>query len=144
LRESARGALIVFFLFGLICCTSGGDKLRFHFDHGARYPDLQVSVLSWTPKEIVFRIKSQFIDGVLYHFILDGGQPISQKWFPTFSRYHTRSLTYYVTLEAKRGFEFRAGKTYTLCIGRQSLEEANIRQPYYRCLVDETFVLPAE
>jgi hypothetical protein len=144
MRKSTTGTPIVLFLVGLVSCASGGGEIGLRFDHGARYPDLQISVLSWTPKEIVFRIQSQFIDGVLYHFILDDGQPISGKWSPTFSRYHDRSLTYYVTLEANRGSEFRAGKTYRLCMGRKSPEDVRTRQSYYRCLVDEAFILPAE
>jgi hypothetical protein len=124
-------------ILALISCTTGKGRSNMHFYHGAKAPDLYISVENHTSQEIEFKINIKFDQKHLYYLILDGDEPISEGWFPT----GVQTEHFMVKMKPKKGFEFLPGKTYRLCIGEESPEYVYVHSSNYRCIVDYEFVL---
>jgi hypothetical protein len=131
----------------MICCApyteksySGSKKL--HFYHGPKLQDILISIVSHTPEEIEFRIKTAPSGEYLYHFILDEEETrVSEGWFPT--QLSTAEPEHYtVKMKAKKGLTFKPGKKYRLCVGSENPDAVFYRTNYYKCLIDYEFEIP--
>jgi len=137
--------LFCFIIFISLFCVSCGPKKvktgKIELYHGIRPPEGFITVLSFSPREIEFRIRVKFKDRKLYHIIADEeGNFIAEGWYRTSI---DSTGIYYIKMKVKKGFKFQPGKKYRLCIGKQNPELMDLFTSKYRCLVDYEFVLPS-
>lgn len=128
----------------MISCASYMDRYhkgsrKIHFYHGQKLQDRFVSVLDFSPKEIEFKIQRGPQAEYLYHVILDEEEVrISEGWFPA---YKVRAEHYTIRMKAKKGFSFKPGKKYRLCVGTSNPDLVYYSTNNYKCYVDFEFVL---
>jgi hypothetical protein len=125
---------------GLAACaaTSPHSSAGMNYFHGKNVPPEFFQVVSHTATEITFEVRVRFRESKLYHLVLDGNAPLAEGWFPTIKG---DEQFYRVTLKAKPGVEFVAGKPYRLCIGDQNPELVSVHSTNYRCTADYEFTL---
>jgi ABC-type oligopeptide transport system substrate-binding subunit len=136
LIAAAACALVV----GLAACaaTSSHSSANMTYYHGKNIPSEFFRVVAHTATEITFEVRVKFRESQLYHLVLDGNMPLAEGWFPTIK---DDQQSYQVTLKAKPGVEFAAGKLYRLCIGDQNPELVSVHSTNYRCTADYEFKL---
>jgi hypothetical protein len=123
---------------GLVSCAAPHSSASVHYYHGKNVPPEFFRVVGHTATEITFEIRVRFRESQLYHLVLEGDLPLAEGWFPTIKG---DQQSYTVTLKAKPGVAFVAGKTYRLCIGDQNPELVSVHSSNYRCTADYEFKL---
>jgi len=131
--------LCLLFIYGLISCAAEKVKPKMTYYHGLKPFDLCFTIVDYTAEEIEFKIRINFNSLFMYHLILEGNEPLAEGWYSTLQN---AEEGYRVKIKAKRGVVFQPRKTYRLCIGSGSPEEAARYRNSYRCLAEYEFVLP--
>ena len=145
LKRLLFASLILIFFLSMISCTSYMDKYyqgskKAHFYHGQKLQDRFVSILSYTPEKIEFKIRRGPRSKYFYHITVDEEEErISEGWFPA---YKVQGEHYTLKTKAKKGYSFQLGKKYRLCVGFSNPDLVYIYSNNYKCFVDYEFVLP--
>jgi len=138
MKKAMIAVLACVLVGGLSSCTTTHSSANMTYYHGKNIPADFFRVVSHTATEITFEVRVKFGEGQLYHLVLDGNTPLAEGWFPTIKGGQS---SYTVTLKAKPGIEFAAGKPYRLCIGDQNPELVSVHSSNYRCTADYEFKL---
>lgn len=138
MRILSVSVIACFCLGGFVACTSIHSSANMNYYHGKTIPAEFFRVVSHTSTEITFEVRVRFLQTQLYHLVLDGNVPLAEGWFPTMK---ADKQSYEVTLKAKPGVEFVAGKLYRFCIGEQNPEYVSVHSTNYQCTADYEFML---
>lgn len=140
MKNAAIALLVGVLAGGLISCavTSTHSSSNMNYYHGKNVPAEFFRVVSHSASEITFEIRVKFRQDRLYHLVLEGNTPLAEGWFPTIKG---DEQSYMVTLKAKEGVAFAAGKPYRLCIGDQNPELVSVHSTNYQCTADYEFTL---
>ncbi len=136
--RTLRSPVLAFLAIGLAACSPYKPKPQMTYYHGQNVPEGYIEVVRASASEIEFKIRVEFPERHLYHLLLDGNEPLAQNWFPT--NRMAGSQAYNVAFKLPEGKSLQAGKTYRLCIGKQSPEAVQMETSNYRCLVEYSFV----
>jgi hypothetical protein len=132
------GALAI---LGFVGCGGKTPRPALTYYHGQNPPDAYFEVIRYTPREIEFKIKVKFAARYMYHLILEGDEPLAEGWQVTIL---DAEDSYRLVMKAKKDAAFEAGKSYRLCIGKDSPEYVARYRSSYQCAADYTFVLPPQ
>ena len=136
--RALRSPVLGFLAIGLTACSPYKAKPQMTYYHGQNVPEGYIEVVRASATEIEFRIRVEFAERHLYHLLLDGDEPLAEGWFPT--NRMAGSQAYNVTFKLPEGKRLETGKTYRLCIGKQSPEAVQMVSSNYRCVADHSFV----
>jgi hypothetical protein len=132
-------ALAILAVTGLAGCAGEIPKPALTYYHGQTPPDAYFEVVRYTPQEIEFKVKVKFAAKYMYHLVLEGDEPLAEGWHVTIL---DAEDSYRLIMKAKEGAAFEAGKSYRLCIGKDSPEYVARYRSSYQCAADFEFVLP--
>lgn len=119
------------------CSATYHSNPQMNYYHGQMASEGFIEIVRASPAEITFSVRIEFDVRQMYHLILDGNTPVAQGWY---SVIRAGNQPYLVTIKPSKGMSFEPGKTYRLCIGKQSPEEVQMTSSNYECRVEYTFV----
>jgi hypothetical protein len=135
--RSARFAFLAVVLVLIAGCSTYKSSPQMNYYHGPNVPEGYITVLRASVAEIEFRVRVEFAQKQMYHLVLEGNDPVAEGWHSTL---RAGGQGYTVTMKAKEGRTFEAGKTYRFCIGQQNPQAVQMTSSNYACIADYTFV----